>query len=93
MTRPKRSLVYHHRFKELPVWTPDRIRMLRLHLGMTQKELAEALSVRGAPTVCEWEVGRRTPVRSTMLMLTILADEGRFPIGVEYESKRNARRS
>lgn len=74
----RRPLLYYKRFKELPVWTPERIRQLRLHLGLTQAALADTIQVRQA-TISEWESGLYRPRRMMRLVLTILADQAAFP--------------
>jgi transcriptional regulator with XRE-family HTH domain len=43
-------------------WTGERIRELRLRLGLTQEDLAQRLGARSS-TVCRWERGRRVPMR------------------------------
>ena len=47
-----------------PTWTPDRIRALRLRLGMTQAQLANALGFTGKhrkETINRYEHGAREP--------------------------------
>lgn len=63
--------------KVLPEWKPEDIRLLRLHCGMTQRDLADELAVRQA-TICDWETGKYRPRRFIRLVLTNLAERARF---------------
>jgi DNA-binding transcriptional regulator YiaG len=62
------------------MWTPTRIRQLRMHLGFSQAKLADTIQVRQA-TISEWECGMYAPRRMMRLVLTILADDAGFPLG------------
>lgn len=50
----------------------DRIRIRRLTLRKTQKQLATALGMKSANTIANWESGLRTPPTK---ILSQLADE------------------
>lgn len=39
--------------------TPAQVRAAREALGLTQKQLAAVMGVRGNATVSEWEIGKR----------------------------------
>ena len=58
-------------------WNPERIKALRDHLGMTQRQLADELGVR-QQTISEWEVGVYIPRRSTQKYLSLIAERVRF---------------
>lgn len=65
-------------------WTKDQIRALRLHLNLTQREMADELEVR-QQTISEWETGLHQPHRSTLKMLSMIAERADF--GYQIESK------
>jgi DNA-binding transcriptional regulator YiaG len=58
-------------------WTPDAIRALREHMGLTQREMADELQVR-QQTISEWETRAHTPHRSTQKTLTMIAEREGF---------------
>ena len=58
-------------------WTKDEIRALRLHLNMTQREMADELEVR-QQTISEWETGLHQPHRSTLKLLSMIAERADF---------------
>lgn len=58
-------------------WNKDQIRALRIHLNMTQHEMADELEVR-QQTISEWETGRHQPHRSTLKVLSMLAENAEF---------------
>lgn len=60
-----------------PVWDAQRVRALRLHLGMSQQELAAELGTR-QQTVSEWETGRYRPRGASARLLTIVAERAGF---------------
>ena len=59
------------------VWDGDRVRALRGHLGMTQRELADELGTR-QQTVSEWETGAYAPRGTSSTLLGIIAERSRF---------------
>jgi DNA-binding transcriptional regulator YiaG len=59
------------------VWDGYRVRALREHLGMTQRELADELGTR-QQTVSEWETGAYTPRGTSSTLLGIIAERSRF---------------
>jgi DNA-binding transcriptional regulator YiaG len=59
------------------VWSPEQIRSLREHMGLTQRELADQLEVR-QQTISEWETGLHTPHRSTQKTLSMVAENAGF---------------
>jgi putative transcriptional regulator len=58
-------------------WTPDAIRALREHMGLTQREMADELQVR-QQTISEWETRAHMPHRSTQKTLTLIAERAGF---------------
>jgi len=62
-------------------WSPERIKALREHLGMTQRQLADELGVR-QQTISEWEVGVYVPRRSTQKYLSLIAER----VGFAYKA-------
>ena len=57
----------------------DRIRILRLTMRKTQKQLATALGMKSANTIANWESGLRTPPTK---ILPQLADE--LQVSLDY---------
>lgn len=58
-------------------WDKNQIRALRLHLNMTQREMADELEVR-QQTISEWETGTHQPHRSTLKVLSMIAERAEF---------------
>jgi len=58
-------------------WNSELIRALRLHMGLTQAEMARELGVR-QQTVSEWEKGVYAPTRATSKHLTLVAEQAAF---------------
>lgn len=58
-------------------WTGDQIRALRLHMGLTQREMADELAVR-QQTISEWETGVHQPHRSSQRTLMLIAERAGF---------------
>ena len=58
-------------------WNRDRIRALRSHLGLTQRELASKLGTR-QQTISEWENGVYRPRGASSTLLTMVAESTRF---------------
>ena len=65
-----------YKVNRLP-WDSKRIRALRLHLGLTQRELADSLGTR-QQTVSEWELGLYKPRGASSTLLSIVAEQARF---------------
>lgn len=65
-------------------WDPERIKALREHLGMTQRQMADELGVR-QQTISEWELGVYVPRRSTRKYLSLIAER----VGFEYGSDKD----
>lgn len=62
---------------ERPSWDSKRIRALRRHLGLTQRELADSLGTR-QQTISEWELGLYKPRGASSTLLSIVAERARF---------------
>ncbi len=62
-------------------WDSQRIRTLRRHLGLTQRELANRLGTR-QQTISEWEKGMYRPRGASSTLLSIVAERANF----EYEA-------
>ena len=58
-------------------WTPEAIRALREHMGLTQREMADELEVR-QQTISEWETSLHRPHRSTQKTLSMIAERAGF---------------
>lgn len=62
-------------------WDSQRVRTLRQHLGLTQRELANELGTR-QQTISEWEMGMYKPRGTSSTLLTVIAERA----GFEYEA-------
>lgn len=60
-----------------PGWDSQRVRTLRQHLGLTQRELAERLGTR-QQTISEWERGMYQPRGASATLLSIVAERAEF---------------
>lgn len=58
-------------------WNKDTIKAMRLHMGLTQKELAKQLLVR-QQTISDWENGVHPPDRSNSRSLNQVAEQSGF---------------
>ena len=58
-------------------WDSQRIRALRRHLGLTQRELADRLGTR-QQTISEWEIGLYTPRGASATLLSMVAERAEF---------------
>ena len=62
-------------------WTAEEIKSLRVHMGLSQRDMAEELGVR-QQTISEWETGMYRPRRAMSKYLTIIAER----VGFTYRS-------
>ena len=62
-------------------WDSQRIQSLRLHLRLSQRQLADRLGVR-QQTISEWETGMYQPRGASSTLLSIIAEQARF----QYEA-------
>jgi DNA-binding transcriptional regulator YiaG len=58
-------------------WDSQRIHALRLHLGLTQREMAGRLGSR-QQTISEWEKGMYQPRGASATLLSIIAERAKF---------------
>ncbi len=58
-------------------WDQKRILALRLHLKLTQQELADRLGTR-QQTISEWETGLYQPRGTSATLLSRVAEEAQF---------------
>ncbi len=58
-------------------WDKDRIKALRNHLRLTQREMADKLGTR-QQTISEWEIGMYQPRGTSATLLTIVAERAKF---------------
>ena len=58
-------------------WDGGRVRALRRHLGMTQRQLADQLGTR-QQTISDWEKGAYTPRGTSGTVLNIVAERCGF---------------
>ncbi len=58
-------------------WDSQRIRTLRRHLELTQRELANRLGTR-QQTISEWEKGMYQPRGASSTLLSIVAERANF---------------
>jgi DNA-binding transcriptional regulator YiaG len=63
-------------------WTAEEIKSLRVHMGLSQRDMAEELGVR-QQTISEWETGMYRPRRAMSKYLTIIAER----VGFTYRSE------
>ena len=62
-------------------WNSNRVQALRLHLGLTQRELADRLGTR-QQTISEWETGMYKPRGTSTTLLSIIAEQAKFSYDV-----------
>ena len=59
------------------VWSADRVRALRYHLGLTQTEMAREMGTR-QQTISEWETGTYEPRGLSERLLSLVAERAGF---------------
>ena len=67
-------------------WDSKKIRALRGHLGMTQREMADSLGTR-QQTISEWELEMYQPRGASATLLSIIAERARFEYKAAPSSK------
>jgi len=70
-------------------WTAEEIKSLRVHMGLSQRDMAEELGVR-QQTISEWETGMYRPRRAMSKYLTIIAERVGFTYRSESEGKQES---
>ncbi|HVZ37719.1 MAG TPA: hypothetical protein VHI13_00430 [Candidatus Kapabacteria bacterium] len=73
-------------------WTPENIKLLRLHLGDTQPAFARRVGVRRYQTVHEWEAGKIRPSGTTQTLLNMIANDAGFTERVAARLREKLRR-
>jgi len=68
------------------VWDGGEVRALRLHLGLTQRELADEMGTR-QQTISEWETGMYRPRGASVTLLTLIAGKASFSYRSDLEDK------
>jgi len=63
-------------------WDSQRIRALRRHMGLTQRELAERLGTR-QQTISEWETGMYKPRGTSITLLSLVAERAGFKYQID----------
>jgi DNA-binding transcriptional regulator YiaG len=58
-------------------WDKERIKALRNHLRLTQREMANKLGTR-QQTISEWEIGMYQPRGTSATLLSIVAERAKF---------------
>lgn len=71
-----------HQVNGAVIWNGELVKALRLHMKLTQNQLADEMGVR-QQTVSEWEKGVYRPTRATSKHLMLVADQSGFPYGIE----------
>jgi DNA-binding transcriptional regulator YiaG len=66
--------------KRRPAWDSSDVKGLRLHLGMTQQELADEMGTR-QQTISEWETGMYRPRGASLTLLNLVAERAGFRYG------------
>jgi DNA-binding transcriptional regulator YiaG len=69
-------------------WTPENIRLLRMHLGETQEKFARRVGLGRRQTVHNWEKGIRKPSGPARKLLGTIADDAGFTKNVAAQLKR-----
>ena len=70
-------------------WDSERIRALRRHLGLTQRELADTLGTR-QQTISEWELGLYKPRGTSATLLSIVAERAKFKYSASPRKSKKA---
>ena len=65
-------------------WDRERVRALRHHLGLTQKQLSQELGIR-QQTVSDWEVGVYRPRGASARLLSMVAERAGFRYAARVE--------
>ncbi|MDY7018808.1 MAG: helix-turn-helix domain-containing protein [Chloroflexota bacterium] len=66
------------------VWDKEKVHSLRIHLGVTQVELAQELGVR-QQTISDWEQGIYQPRGASSTLLSIIAERSDFKYKADKE--------
>ena len=66
--------------EQKPSWDAGAVRALRLHLKLSQDDMAAQLGTR-QQTVSEWETGRYRPRGASATLLSMIAERAEFEYG------------
>ena len=58
-------------------WKADRVRALRQHMGLTQRQFADEINTE-QQRISEWETGLHLPSRLTVTLLSMVAERSGF---------------
>ena len=67
-------------------WDGEKIHALRIHLKLTQNEMAEQLGTR-QQTISEWEKGMYRPRGASSTLLSIVAERAKFKYQANEERR------
>jgi DNA-binding transcriptional regulator YiaG len=67
-------------------WDSEGIKALRVHLGLTQQELADELGTR-QQTISEWETGMYSPRGTSATLLSLIAERASFAYRASAEKE------
>jgi DNA-binding transcriptional regulator YiaG len=70
-----------------PQWDADKILALRMHLGLTQREMSHRLGTR-QQTISEWETGMYRPRGASATLLTMIAEQAEFRYDAAASTKK-----
>ncbi len=73
-------------------WDRDKIRALRQHMGVTQRELAERMGTR-QQTISEWELGLYKPRGASSTLLSIVAERAEFKYNANEGKSKKVRKT
>ena len=68
-------------------WDGGKILALRMHLGLTQREMSNRLGTR-QQTISEWETGMYRPRGASATLLTMIAEQAEFRYDAAAPAKR-----
>jgi DNA-binding transcriptional regulator YiaG len=68
-------------------WDADKILALRMHMGLTQREMSHRLGTR-QQTISEWETGMYRPRGASATLLTMIAEKAEFHYDATAPAKK-----
>jgi DNA-binding transcriptional regulator YiaG len=74
-------------YKVYQQWDEDKILALRMHLGLTQREMSDRLGTR-QQTISEWETGMYRPRGASATLLTMIAEQAEFQYDAAAKKKQ-----
>jgi DNA-binding transcriptional regulator YiaG len=73
-----------------PSWDAPAVRALRLHMKLSQDEMAAQLGTR-QQTVSEWETGRYRPRGASATLLSMIAERAEFEYATRTENEERGK--